>query len=165
MALILLAIPSSPALGGHYPHCFGASFLSQCLLHSSHTSAFTCMGSSRPCEDIWASMHACGTETAVERSCPNLYDSTNFLTCGCCFWRVEFLDVMEAEGGHAAPECNKLRPHCLPLRRVYCVLFWISIQAPIVLIELVTHMQMVAHIRCIQWKCSLKKIQMVLHNI
>ena len=39
MALILLAIPSSSALGGHYPRCFRASFLSQCLLHSSHTSA------------------------------------------------------------------------------------------------------------------------------
>lgn len=39
MALILLTILSSAALGGHYPWCARVPFLSQCLLHSSHTSA------------------------------------------------------------------------------------------------------------------------------
>lgn len=66
MALILLAIPSSPALGGHYPRCFRASFLSQCLLHSSHTSALLAWEAPDHARMFSASMCACGTETAVE---------------------------------------------------------------------------------------------------
>lgn len=135
MALILLAIPSSSALGGHYPRCFRASFLSQCLRHSSNTSALLAWEAP---DHASISVHLCvcvGLKqlSRSEGSCLNLCDSTHFLTCGRCFfffgWR-HCWDVMEAEWGHAAPECSKLRHHPLLSCGVCCVLFWFSIQAP-----------------------------------
>lgn len=87
MALILLGIPSSLALGGHYPCCFRASFLSQCLPHSSHILGLL---SWEAPDHVRISVCLCGTETAVEEwgSCPNLYVSTHFLTCGCSYLGV-----------------------------------------------------------------------------
>lgn len=129
MALILLAIPSSPAMWGHYPRCFGASFLSQCLPHSSHTfqpclhgKLQTSQGYLCVCVCV-CDWNSCRGARGLALTCMGRLISS-YVVAVCLFcW-----DVMEAEGGHTAPECNTLRPHLLS-RRVCCVLFWLSIQA------------------------------------
>lgn len=132
MALILLAIPSSSALGGHYPRCFRASFLSQCLLHSSHTSVLLAWEAP---DHASISVHLCVWDWNSCRGARGLAWTCatrliSWLVVADFFWWRDCWDVMEAEGGHAAPECSKLRHHPLLSCGVCCVLFWFSIQAP-----------------------------------